>query len=145
MNESEGDYNHDMHLQTCAIKISLISVFLMLAGCAYRLPPVSPASQQLIRIVSNAPEQFAVQVNTGTVSQYNVPHDGRITIGIPPYRHSCGVYLFDKIKVGGYGDPLNDWILLIRRNGKTVRKQSLRVTQKSPTDEAGYHILRIAQ
>ena len=33
----------------------------------------------------------------------------------------------------------------VTRNGKTVHKQSLRVTQKSPADEAGYHILRIAQ
>jgi hypothetical protein len=134
-----------MHLQNCAVKLALISVVLVLAGCAYRLPPASPASQQLIRIVANAPEQYTVEVNTGTVKQYDVPVDGRIKIGIPSYRRSCGIYLFDKIKVGGYGDPLNDWILSITRNGKTVRKQSLRVTQKSPTDDAGYHTVRIAR
>jgi hypothetical protein len=76
---------------------------------------------------------------------YDVPPDGRIKVGIPSYRRSCGVYLFNAIKVGGYRDPLNGWIVSITRNGKTVGKQSLLVTQKSPTDEAGYHIVRIAQ
>jgi hypothetical protein len=74
-----------------------------------------------------------------------VPHDGRIKVGIPSYRPRCGVYLFDAIKVGGYGDPLNSWIVSVTHNGKTVRTQSLRVTRKSPTDEAGYHIVRIGQ
>jgi hypothetical protein len=134
-----------MHWRNCAVTVSLIGAALSLTGCAYRLPPVTPASQELIRVVASAPEQYTVQVNTGTVREYDVPHDGRIKVGIPPYRRSCGVYLFDAIKVGGYADPVNDWIVSITRNGKTIHKQSLRVTQKSPTDEAGYHILRIAQ
>jgi len=74
-----------------------------------------------------------------------VPHDGRIKIEIPSYRPSCGVYLFDVIKIRGYGDPLKSWVVSVTRNGDTVRKQSLRVTQRSPTDEAGYHLLKIAQ
>ncbi len=86
-----------------------------------------------------------MQVDTGVVREYDVPHDGRVKVEIPPYRRSCGVYLFNAIKVGGYADPFNSWIVLVTHKGKTVRKQSLRATQKSPTDEAGYHIMRIAQ
>jgi hypothetical protein len=134
-----------MHWQNCAITVALTGAVLQLTGCAYRLPPITPASEGLIHIVANAPEQYAVEVNTGTVREYAVPHDGRIQIGIPPYRLSCGVYLFDAIKVGGYGDPLNDWIVSITFNGKIIHKQSLRVTQRSPTDGAGYHIVKIGQ
>jgi hypothetical protein len=86
-----------------------------------------------------------VQVNTGAVKQYDVPHDGRVAIDIPSYRPPCGVYLFNAIKVGGDGDPLKTWTVSITRNGKTFRKQSLRVTQKTPTDEAGYHLVKIAK
>src|ERR1700746_2413618 len=132
-----------MPLRNCAIKVSLVSAVLMLAGCALRLPTATRPSQQLIRIVATAPEQYTVQVNTGTVKEYDVPHDGRIKVGIPSYRPSCRVYLFNASKVRGDGDPLNGWMVSITRNGKTVRKQSLRVTQKSLTDEAGYHIVRI--
>ena len=87
----------------------------------------------------------ASKVNTGAVSEYDVPHDGRIKVEIPAYRPSCGVYLFDAIKIRGNGDPLKSWMVSVRRNGKTVRKQSLRATQKSPMDGPGYHIVRIAQ
>jgi hypothetical protein len=133
------------HLRNFATTASLICLVIPLAGCAYRLPAIAPSSQELIRIVADAPEQYTVQVNTGTVREYEVQHDGRIKVGIPSYRPTCGVYLFDAIKVGGYVDPLNSWIVSVNHNGKTVRKQSLRVTQKSPTDEAGYHLVRIAQ
>ena len=142
----ERRYDSDRAYRSCAVQGFPHRVqFLTLTGCAYRLPGVAPPSQQLVRIVANAPEQYTVQVNTGAVTEYDVPHDGRIQIGIPSYRPSCGVYLFNAIKVRGYGDPLNRWIVSITRNGKIVRKQSLRVTQKSPTDEAGYHMMRIGQ
>ena len=118
---------------------------LPLTGCAFRLLPFAPASQTLIHVVGNTPEQFAVEVDTGTVRKYDVPADGRIKVEIPPYRRPCGVYLFDAIQVGGYGDPLKEWMVSITRNGKTVRKQSLRATLKAPTDDAGYHIIRISQ
>jgi hypothetical protein len=134
-----------IHLRNCAVTVSLMGAALTLASCAYRLPAFAPPSQGLIHIVADAPEQYSVQVNAGTVKEYDVPHDGRIKVGIPAYRPSCGVYLFNAIKVRGYGDPLNSWIVSITRNGKTVRKQSLRVTQKSATDEAGYHVVRIGQ
>lgn len=133
-----------MHLQNCTVKVFLIIAALTLGGCAYRLPMANAPSHQLVRIVATAPEQYSVQVNTGTVNEYDVPHDGRIKVGIPSYRPSCGVYLFNAIKVRGYGDPLKSWTVSVIHNGKTVRKQSLRLTQKSPTDEAGYHIVKIA-
>jgi hypothetical protein len=134
-----------MQLRNCAVKVFLISAVLTLAGCAYRLPTIAPPSQQLVRIVAMVPEQYTVQVNTGTVKEYDVPHDGRIKVEIPSYRPNCGVYLFNAIKVRGDGDPLKSWIVSFTRNGKIVRKQSLRVTQKSPTDGAGYHMVRIGQ
>src|SRR3989442_9647977 len=94
-----------MHLRTCAFKLSLIPAVLTLTGCAYRLPVIAAPSQQLIRIVANAPEQYTVEVNTGAVAKYDVPHDGRLKVPIPSYRPTCGVYLFNAIKVRGYGDP----------------------------------------
>jgi len=134
-----------MRLRNCAAYVSLISAVMTLAGCAYRLPTIAPQYRQPVRIVAAAPEQYTVQVNTGNVDEYAVPHDGRIEVGIPSYRPSCGVYLFNAIKVRGYGDPLKDWILTVTHNGKTVHEQSLRATQISPTDEAGYHVVRIAK
>ena len=130
--------------RNCCVPIPLIGVVLTLASCAYRLPHLTPPSQEPIRVIANAPEQYSVQVNTGTIQEYGVPDDGRIEVEVPSYRASCAVYLFNAIKVRGYGDPLKTWTVSVTRNGNTLRKQSLRVTHKSPTDNAGYHILKIA-
>lgn len=132
-------------LRNCAVTVSLVGAVLMQAGCADRLYVATPPSHGLIRIVADSPEQYSVQVDARTVKQYEVPQDGRIAVDIPAYRPPCGVYLFNAIKVGGGGDPLKTWTVSITRKGKTVRKQSLRAAQKSPTDEAGYHIVRIAK
>lgn len=110
-------------LRNCVVTVFLSAVVLALAGCAYRLAPFNPASQELIRIVADAPQQYAVHVNTGTVGEYDVPRDGRNKVEIPYYRPSCGPYLFHA--------------------GKTLRKQSLRTTQKSSTEQAGYQLIRI--
>jgi hypothetical protein len=134
-----------MRLRNCATIVLHSALVMMLAGCAYRLPPFTPASQELIHIVAGTPEQYTGQVNTGGVRDYDVPHDGRSKIGIPPYRRSCGVYLFDVIKVGGDADPLKSWVVAVVHSGKTVRKQSLLVTRKFPTDDAGYHIVKITR
>lgn len=133
------------HLRNCAVTVTLLGAVLMQTGCAYRLYATTPPSHGLIRIETDSPQQYSVQVNTRTVKQYDVPHDGRIGIDIPSYRFPCGVYLFNAIKVGGFSDPLKTWTVSITLNGKTVRKQSLRAMQKSPTDDAGYHIVRIAK
>ena len=79
---------------------------LLLSGCAYRLPPPVPPSQDRVRIVATDPQQYVLRVETETTAVIQVPADDRVTIGVPWHRKSCSVYLFNQIKVGGGGDPL---------------------------------------
>src|ERR1700726_5311387 len=133
-----------IHLRNCAVTVSLMGAALTLASCAYRLPAFAPPSQGLIRIVGDAPEQYSVQVNTGTVKEYDVPHDGRIKVGIPAYRPSCGVYLFNAMKVGGADDPLGTWAIPVTSGGRTLRKLSVRQMKKLTTDLDGYRLLKLS-
>lgn len=114
----------------------------MLSGCAYHLPPFNPPATELIRIDASAPAQYAVNVNMGETTRLNVPQDGRVRITVPPYR-SCGVYLFNVIKVHQANAPLKEWNITVGRNGGTIRKVSLRKLRKLPTDQTGYRILKI--
>jgi hypothetical protein len=125
------------------VTASLVGWTLTLASCAYRLPAFTLPSQELVRIVTKKPEQYTAQVDTGRVNEYEVPPDGRVKVGIPPYRSSCGVYLFNVVKVGGYDSPLKAWSISIARNGKTVRKLSVQAVRELAADQAGYHILKI--
>lgn len=117
--------------------------FLMLAGCSYRMPAPTAPSEELIRLIAKAPQQYSLQVSTRAVNEHDVPPDGRLKISVPGYRRACGVYLFDAVKVGGYGDPLKAWNLTISRRGNVVRKLSLDALRSLATDEAGYRMLRV--
>lgn len=119
------------------------ALVLALSSCAYRLPTITPPSQELIRVDAASPEQYTVQVKTGVVSHYQVPHDGRIAVGVPSYRRPCGVYLFNVVKVGGYANPAKTWRLSVEHNGQTVRTLSLQAARELATDPAGYHVLKV--
>ena len=120
--------------------VAILAVLLS-DGCAYRLPPSVPPSEDRVRIVATAPEQYVLRVETETTSEIPVPADGRVTFSVPWYRRSCRVYLFDEIKVGGGRDPLQQWHILVVHNGEPVRKVSLRELGSLNTDQAGYRLL----
>jgi hypothetical protein len=114
----------------------------MTTGCAYRLPPFVPPTQERIRIVADAPEQYVVRVNMDTITNYNVPRDGRVAIGVPAYR-TCGVYLFGIVKVRSENEPFPSWSISVTRGGVIVRKVSLRKLTELAMDPSGYHMLKV--
>jgi hypothetical protein len=117
-------------------------LLLILSGCAYRLPPYLPPSQERIRVAASAPEHYVLTADFGGATTYNVPHDGRVLIGVPGYR-TCGVYLFNAVKIRGENQPLSDWSVALLRNGKVVRKLSLNRVRELPIDQADYHVLSV--
>ena len=73
--------------------------------------------------------------------KYEVPHDGAVEIGIPAYR-SCGVYLFNIVKLRSENEPFKTWNIVLSHQGKVVRKLSLAQLRQLPTDAGGYHLMR---
>ncbi len=114
-------------------------------SCAYRLYGSFPPSQERIKIIASAPQEYVLAVDTGEVTEIQVPADGRVLAGVPAYRPRCGVYPFNEIKVGGFGDPLKNWHISATHAGRTVRKLSLRQVRALPVDEAGYRLLKLAR
>jgi len=119
------------------------ALILQLSGCEYRLTAPVPLARQLILIDARNPEQYKLQMNAEDARTFDVPPDGRLTLDVPPYRRSCGPYLFGVMNVGRGGDPLKNWTVSITRGGKTVRRLSLRSLLRLATDGAGYHIVKI--
>jgi hypothetical protein len=95
-------YNPTTMRRACLSLSFWIVAVSMLSGCAYRLPAARPLSRDLLRVVVHGQEQYIVEVDTGNVKSYTIPPDGHLTLEIPSYRQSCGVYLFNVVKVGGY-------------------------------------------
>jgi hypothetical protein len=66
---------------------------------------------------------------------------GRVALVGP----TCGVYLFNLVKVGGGDDPLRVWNISVVRNGKVVRQLSLRKVRELATDQQGYYLLQVSK
>ena len=132
---------------TPRLKILFVSVVgwaltLGLEGCTYRLPVISAPSQERVRVIAKSPDLYVVHVDVDHVTDYPVPVDGRVIVGIPAYRPSCGVYLFNSMKVGGADDPLGTWAITVTSGGRTLRKLSVRQMKKLTTDLDGYRLLK---
>jgi hypothetical protein len=130
------------NMSRIALVAFLACLISIMSACAYRLPPFVPPTTELVKIVATVPEQYVVNANMGEATSLNVPHDGRVSITVPPYR-SCGVYLFNIIKVRQVNVLPKEWAITVSRDRETVRKVSLSKLRKLPTDQDGYRILKI--
>jgi len=137
------------------------AVVLSCSGCAYRLYAPIPSSQERVRIVTKTPDLYVLHIaervttlrkpavrnalptDVAHVANYQVPSDGRVTVRIPSFRPNCGVYLFNRIKVGGGGhDALKTWDISIAYGGRTLRRLSLKQLRDLPADSNGYRLLK---
>ena len=107
---------------------------LSLAGCAYRLYPVSPASHHTLTVGAKSPDQYTIQVQG---RYYPVAADGRVTFDYPAVRRGCGVYLFDRIPINRGADPLKEKVISITNGLEVLKSLSLDEIAKlhpSPAD-----------
>jgi len=114
-----------------------------LAGCAYRLPPVTLPSQQRLRLIGASSGPYVVRLRIREPRDYPAPPDGRVTLDVPAYRAACSVYLFDKLRIHGGADPFTAKVIDVVVDGKIVRQLSLEKISALPVDSEGYHLLPV--
>jgi hypothetical protein len=123
----------------------LIALAINLTSCAYRLlAPILPSQPQL-RLLALSPNLYTIRLDTGQISNYKVPPDGRLKLDIPSFRQGCNVYLFDRIRVGKAPDPLKAWTIDVLSGGKTLRRLSVRAMYNLALDADGYRLLSVAR
>ena len=116
---------------------------ILLTGCiSFALLARNTPSQQAIRLLATAPENYSIRVDSGTSSEQAVGRDGRVTVNVPSLPRGCDVYFFN-IKVGGAERPLDQKVIQVVRGVDIVKKLSLNDLTKLPIDSEGYRLLRI--
>jgi hypothetical protein len=119
-----------------------IGLVLFSCGCSYRLPVITPASQQRFKVLAKSPELYAIRVHSDQTADYPAASDGTVIVNVPAYRPSCGVYLFDKIKVGGGNVDLN---FSLMRQGKVVQRFSFAQIRRLRINADGAHLIMATQ
>ena len=116
--------------------------FVLLSGCAYRLPALNVLSQERLMIIAKSPERYVVRVQASKSADFPVASDGHVTINVPPLPRACSVYLFDLIKISEGIEPSKTKSIQLIDGADIVAKLSLTEIAKLPADVSGYHIVQ---
>lgn len=115
----------------------LVGMLLVLlsAGCTYALQPYNRPGPEQLQIITTRTGQHAVRV--GNHGDTPVGADGRVVVDVPTLPRGCSPYLFGLIKLGD-GSPERLSAIHVLRDGKVVRKLSLKEIHGLPMDADGY-------
>ena len=120
----------------CALAVSHL-------GCTYALLGPVPSSTRKVKLVSNVPSTYDIQMDLREPWEYHTDSEGKVDITLPAYRPPCKVYLFNIVKVGGGREYPGHWRVKIISQGKTLHRLSIRDIDRLPVDSEGYHVLRL--
>ena len=143
-------------VRTLCLVVIVGVLSLGLESCVYRTYS-HPASRERVRLIGRSPDVSVVRVDTSysvrhrsgiqqfdRVTDYQVPADGRVVVGIPAYRPNCDVYLFNWIKLWGGDGPVESWAISVTSGGRAVRRLPIKHVKKLRTDSDGYRLLRLS-
>ena len=120
--------------------LTALLIVLSATGCAYHLCLYNTPSHHQLKVQANSPGIYVVRV--ADTQEYTVAPDGRVSFDVPALPRGCDTYLFDVIKIGD-GSPENVRAIQLLKDGKVVRKFSLKQLAHLPCDSDGYRTVKV--
>ena len=120
--------------------LTAATLTLFLSGCTYALHPHSEPVQEKLHLLGDHSGPYVIQVQDQ--GEIVVPTDGRVVVDVHALARACSVYLFGFIKTKN-GAPERLPAIYILREGRVVRRLSLRTLHDLPLDPEGYRVLKL--
>jgi len=118
----------------------LFVISTLLAGCIYsRRPGPYPVR---LRLDTKTPELYRIQLALREPREFSLDVDGRVSFTLSPVRQGRDWYWFGAGRLtdgSGWGDP----VIHVLREGRVVRKLSLREIHKLPVVAPADHLLTL--
>ena len=102
--------------------------------------PYNPTSEEKLRIDSQTPQKYSIQVTDGPDSPVGV--DGRVVLEIPHIKRTSAVYLLGLVPVY-QTSPYETAAIYVKKGDHTVRKFSPTDLKKLPLDDQGFRIVKV--
>jgi len=104
-------------------------------GTIYAMQKGSPPKQSRVLVINDQPTNFMVRVVSPRTNEFIVSKSGETLVDVPALPHGCslvclGITLSD-------GSPYNRKVIEVLRDGRIVRRLSLRQMERLPTDASG--------
>lgn len=119
---------------------SLLAICALLCGCVYALRPSNQPSQERIRVQTATTQRYSIRVADRI--DYPIPPNGRVIVDIPQLERGCATYLFGVAKVSD-SSPEEVAVIVLKKDGRTIRKLSLNDLKKLPIDSQGYRLVKV--
>ena len=109
---------------------------LVVFGATLGLPVYNIPAQYRLSVVAKSPGDYVVRVAAITLTNdFPVSPDGAVTIDVPRLPRSCSWVLFDFRVIDG--SPKTFKAIHVIRNGRVVRRLSVRQIEGLPLDSQG--------
>ena len=120
--------------------VLVVAAALCVSGCVHALHAYNTPGQEKLHVVTARDGQYVVRIEDHTETV--VPPDGRVLVDVPTLPRGCSVYFFGFIKVSD-GSPEGVRAIQVLRDGKVVRRLSLRTIHELPLDSDGYRVVKL--
>ncbi|MDQ2677053.1 MAG: hypothetical protein M3Y34_09615 [Actinomycetota bacterium] len=123
--------------------VALSALFLaavMVSGCVLALPTYNDPFSEKVLVMAPEPSRFEVQIE-GSGEGFPVPEDGRLVLEFPVLPRECSTYLFG-VKIKDRSVEGRDLVHFVR-DGRVVKKLSVKQLRRRPLDDLGYHKVRL--
>jgi hypothetical protein len=131
----------------CPMRVIVIALLLVSAGCAIRLSAPIPMAPQQLRLITTARQKdYVLHVEGVRPRDYQIPVDGRVKFDAPSgMPRGCTLYFLGVIKIGDGADPSKPKVIDLIAGGRTLRKLSMGEIFSLPADADGYHLLNLSR
>ena len=122
------------------LSLGLIIV-VALCGTARALPKYNIPAQYRLSVATAEPTNCLVRVTGSVTNDFRVSETGEVTIDVPRLPRSCSWVCFGFTITDG--SPKNLKAIQVLRDGRVLRRFSVRQIEGLPVDRAGARLIRL--
>ena len=124
------------------VVVLLVVATLVIFGAALALPAYNIPGQYRLHVATKSPEEYVVCVAAMTsTNDFPVSPDGAVTLDVPRLPRSCS-WMFFGFSITD-GSPKSLKAIHIMRDGRVIRRLSLRQIEALPLDSRGARQIRL--
>lgn len=123
------------------LSCAALPCLLTLAGCALALPGYNEPFDEKLAVLSSSPQVVEIRIAGSQQESTRVPTDGRVVLHFPVLPRECSTYLLG-VRVKDRSVEARKIVEFVR-DGRVIRRMSVRDLRRLPVDQAGYHGLKL--
>jgi hypothetical protein len=125
-----------------ALKTAALAVAVLATSCVQALHPYIGPFEERLRVTGKGAEVASVRVIVSEPVEYRLDGEGRASVHIPRFGHTCTTYFLFLIPVAGHR-PENIPVLEVVVPGRSVRRFTVKQLHRIEASTDGFRELKL--